>query len=122
MKKSLALLAFVAVLIQNSNAGSAVAWDGRGHLVTMYGHPKTVAVQRALETAHRRYGAGVRLIASTDSIGYGAIAIAHKRNGPGLLIGVALAKRSATEADTLAIEQCLKAGGTNPQVKWAWRG
>jgi len=116
------VLGLAAALIQSANAGSAVAWDGRGHLFSSYGHPKAVAIQRALETGQRHYGAAVRIIAATDVTGYGAVAVAHRRNGPGLLIGVALGKRSATEAETLAMEQCVKIGGVDPRVRWAWRG
>ena len=78
--------------------------------------------QRALDVAHRRYGATARIIASSDVTGYGAIAVALLPNGRGTTIGVALGRRSATEADSLAIAQCIKAGGTNPRVKWGFRG
>jgi hypothetical protein len=40
----------------------------------------------------------------------GAIAVARHPNGFGWIIGVALGKGSATEADALAIGQCRKVG------------
>jgi hypothetical protein len=39
-----------------------------------------------------------------------------------MMIGVSLAKRSATEADLMAKANCLKAGGVDPVVKWGFRG
>jgi hypothetical protein len=126
MKKNavfrLVLLACLALAPQSVNAGSAGATDGHGHLATAYGGPVEREKQQALETARHRYGANVRIIAATDLTGYGAVAVARHPNGHGSIIGVALGKRSATEADTMAIEHCLKAGGRNPQVKWAFRG
>ena len=123
MKKTLlALLALMGAALQQGYAGSAVAMAPPGHLVSMYGHSKAVSIQEALNLARLRYGANVKLLAATDVTGYGAIAVAHHFNGENSLIGVALGMRSATEANTVAIQQCLKAGGKNPQVKWAWRG
>jgi hypothetical protein len=121
MKRSalfrLALVCMAVAAIKNANAGSAVVTDGHGHLITSFGQPsKEIAKEHALETARQRYGATVRLLAASDITGYGAIAVARHPNGHGSIIGVALGKRSATEADTLAIEQCLKAGGTNPKI------
>jgi hypothetical protein len=78
--------------------------------------------QRALAEARLKYGTQARIVAATDVIGYGAIAVAWHPSGHGSIVGISLGKRSATEADTLAIEKCLKAGGINPRVKWAFRG
>ena len=115
------LLGLMALVSHGANAGSAVAMEPRhGNLATAYGGPMQREQQRALAQARRLYGANVRIVASTDIAGYGAIAVA--RFGDRAIIGVALGKRSATEAYTIAIEQCLKAGGTHPQVKWAFRG
>lgn len=125
MKRStlfrLVLLGLMALASHNAYAGSAVAMEPRhGNLATAYGGPMQREEQRALAQARRLYGANVRIVASTDISGYGAIAVA--RFGKRAIIGVALGKRSANEADTIAIEQCLKAGGTHPEVKWAFRG
>ena len=117
-----ALLSFTTLALQKANAGSAVAWDGHGHFSTAYGGPVQREKQRALETARRKGWTTAKIVAATDRTGYGAIAVARHPNGFGSVNGIAIGKRSATEADTLAIEQCLKAGGTNPQIKWAWRG
>jgi hypothetical protein len=120
MKRSViffALLGLAGVLIQNADAGSAVAMEPHhGGLATAYGGPVQREKQRALNEARHRYGADVRIIAATDVTGYGAIAVA--RLGNRAIVGVALGKRSQTEAATLAIEQCLKGGGTDPKVKW----
>jgi len=116
-------LTILAMANQNVSAGSAVAWDGSGHLIFSRGQSsEEVAKENALTTARRRYGANVSIIASSDETGYCAIAVARHPNGRGSIIGVSLGKRSATEADTLAIEKCLKAGGKNPHVKWAFWG
>ena len=116
------VVVLAAAAIQNAQAGSAVATDGLGHNVYSYGHPKEIAMQRALEEARRKGWLNVRIVAATDMPGYGAIAVALHPNGYGSVLGITVGKRSATEADTLAIKACLKAGGTNPQVKWTWRG
>jgi hypothetical protein len=110
-------LVCMAVATQNAKAGSAVVTDGHGHLITSYGQPS----KRNRQGARAGDGpstvrATVRVLAASDVTGYGAIAVARHPNGHGSIIGVALGKRSATEADTLAIEQCLKAGGTNPKI------
>jgi hypothetical protein len=116
----LALVSICVVTTQSANAGSAVAFAGHGHLVTSYGHPKAVAIRRALETARRLYGADVRLIASSDITGYGAVAVAPK--GKGSVIGAALGRPSRADAEHRAIEVCLKGGGTDPKVRWEWHG
>jgi hypothetical protein len=117
-----AYIGLVGMAIQNVSAGSAVAWDGYGHFSTAYGGPVEREKERALKSAHRKGWATAKIIAATDTPGYGAIAVALHPNGYGSVNGIAIGKRSATEADTLAIKACLKAGGTNPQVKWTWRG
>jgi hypothetical protein len=118
----LALIALGTAAIQNSSAGSAVAWDGQGHYSTAYGGPVKREKERALQTAYHKGWKTAKIIAATDMPGYGAIAIARHPNGYGSVDAVVIGKRSATEASTLAIERCLKAGGTNPQIKWAWKG
>jgi hypothetical protein len=114
------VLGLAAVLIQNAGAGSAVAWDGLGHMVYSYGRPVKEAERRALAICRHRYGGNVRLIASSDVVGDGAIAIA--RCGNSSVVGVALGHSSPLEAETLAMRQCLKAGGTHPKVRWGFRG
>jgi hypothetical protein len=123
MKKiTLFILMFLIASFQDANAGSAVAWDGQGHFSTAYGGPAVREKQRALETARRKGWRTSKIIAATDINGYGAIAIGRHPNGYGSIDGVVIGKRSATEANTLAIEYCRKAGGTHPQVRWAWKG
>jgi hypothetical protein len=124
MKKAtvflLALSVFTCALPYYASAGSAVAVNSHNQLVTSYGYPKEIAKRRALEIGHRRYGAGVKILAATDVFGYGAVAVAPK--GVGSVVGIALGRASPAEAERLAIEQCLSAGGTNPKVKWEWKG
>jgi hypothetical protein len=80
-----------------------------------------MAEERALANCRRRGGANARIFAATDAFGYGAIAVARRANG-GSVLAVSLGKRSATEAEALAIKHCVKAGGIDPNVKWGWRG
>ena len=126
MKKTslflLALIALTTLPLRKGNAGSAVATDALGNMTTAYGGPVQREKERALAEAARLYGPNVRILASTDQTGYGAIAVARHPSGHNWLVGVALGKRSQTEAVTMAIDHCLKAGGTNPRVKWGFRG
>jgi hypothetical protein len=118
----LVLVGMTMLVIQRANAASAVAMEiDHANLITSRGQTTIeIAMQHALATAHQRYGANVRLVAASNIDGYCAIAIARKGNGS--VIGVALGKRSATEAYAMAIEKCLKAGGIDPKVRWAWYG
>jgi hypothetical protein len=119
---SLALLAISIGAIQNGNAGSAVALAPNNQMVASFGHPVEIAKSRALAQAYSKYGSDVRILAATDETGYGAVAVGRRSNATGWVLSVVLGKRSATEANTLAIEQCIKAGGTNPYIKYAFRG
>jgi|SRR5271166_2724707 len=118
----LALLAITALGMQNAHAGSAVAFGPHNALVTVAGLPESEAKQRALARAREKYGPRVKIIASSDVAGYGAIAVARHPNGVGWIICVSLGRRSPTEADTLAMQKCAALGGKNPQVKWAFGG
>jgi hypothetical protein len=109
----LALLVMLGLGLHNANAGSVVVWDGHNNLTTAYGGPVQKETKRALETARRKGWAHATIIASSDTAGYGAIAVALHRNGYGSMIGISLGKRSATEAFTMALEHCRKAGGTH---------
>jgi hypothetical protein len=100
--------------------GSAVAWDGHGHMVYSWGHPEKEARDRALSLCRQRYGNAARILSSSDLTGFCAIAVARK--GIGSVVAASLGRRSATEAEMLAIKKCLKAGGTNPRVKRGWYG
>ena len=116
----LALMVLLAA--EKANAGAAVAVAAHLQLATSYGGPIQQVKQRALSVARKKYGGNVRILAATDRTGFGAVAVARPPNGVGWIVGVALGRRSATEADALAIEQCRKAGGIKPQVKWGFRG
>jgi hypothetical protein len=118
----LALVTMTVGAMRTAEAGSAVVWDGGSHVVYSYGHPVEIAKKRALEMASAKDWVNVRIVAASDINGYGAIAVALHPNGRGSLIGISLGNRSATEANTLAIAQCLKAGGTKATVKSKFRG
>lgn len=116
----LVLLGPAILAVRNARAGSAVAVGPNSQMVYSYGHSKELDKQRALEMARDRFGPNVRILAATDIYGYGAIAVAH--HGIGWVTGVVLGRQSAADADHLAIEQCLKAGGINPKVRWKFKG
>jgi len=110
------LMGLVALAFQPAKAGSAVAWDGHGHVFSSVGYSVNVAKQRALEIAHQRYGGSFKLLAYSDVAGYGAIAIARNGRGSGSVIGVTLGRTSALEAENRSLEKCLNAGGINPKI------
>jgi len=116
----LVMLGFTSIMILDSGAGSAVAWDGHGHLVHSAGYPLEVAKERALRLCRLRYGANPHLLASTDVVGDGAIAVA--RRGRDWVIGISLGRPSPADAENRAIEKCLRAGGVNPRVRWGFKG
>lgn len=124
MKRStlfrIALLSMAVTVIQNANAGSAVAHDSHGHTVYSFGHPRTVAIERALGMSRSLGWVDARIIAASDVTGYGAIAVARKGNGS--VLGAALGRPSRADAERRAIEVCLKGGGTDPKVRWEWHG
>jgi hypothetical protein len=121
MKRSTIFLLSMAFLaVHGTQAGSAVAISPHNQMVYSYGHSKEVDKRQAFELARSRYGANVRILAASDVTGYGAIAVAAK--GRGSVVGVALGRPAFREAEDLAIEQCLKMGGTNPKVKWRFKG
>jgi hypothetical protein len=116
----LVLVGMTTVGIQRANAGSAVVHSIEGHTVYSFGHPKSVAIHQALETA-RLYGwTDAKLMAASDATGYGAIAVAQK--GKGSVLGAALGRVSREDAEKRAIEVCLKGGGAHPVVRWEWYG
>jgi hypothetical protein len=125
MKKSslcrLALLGFATILIQSTKAGSAVAWDGHGHLGASAGYPLSEAKQRALQRCRRNGGINPRIIGATEAIGDGAVAVARRGSG-GSVIGVTLGRPSPEDAQNRAVEKCLKAGGINPKIICGFRG
>jgi hypothetical protein len=106
--------------LQNTDAGSAVAWDHHGHVFYTYGESQKQAEEHVIDLCRRKGGVNAKLIGSTDVVGYGAIAIA--RQGSGSVIGVSLGRPSPADAENRAIEKCLRAGGVNPKVKWGFKG
>jgi hypothetical protein len=116
----LALPCLAAVLIQSANAASAVAWGGHGHLATVTAYSLKEAKRRAIDLCRRKGGIDIKILAASDVVGYGTIAVA--RLGTGSVIGVSVGRRSATESEIRAKKACLRAGGTNPKVRWGWYG
>ena len=110
------LLGLFALVAQSASAGSAVAWDGHGHVFSPVGYSVNVAKQRAIEIAHQRYGGSFKLLAYSDVAGYGAIAIARNGRGSGSVIGVTLSGASAPEVENRSLEKCRNAGGINPKI------
>ena len=110
----------LAMFIENSRASSAVAHASNSHLVASIAPSVEVAKRRAVEICRRQGGVNIQIIAATNTFGYGAIAVAAR--GTGSVIGVSLGNRSATEADFLAVQHCLKMGGKSPRVIRAWKG
>jgi hypothetical protein len=126
MKKSALFLliagAFAAATLTNANAGSVVVWDGGKHVGTSFGHPLEVSKQRALADAQRHGWQHVRIIGTSDVTGYGAIVVARHPNGVGALIGVSLGNQSKSKAVAMATDLCKRAGGTDPHVKYSFKG
>jgi hypothetical protein len=116
----LALLGLTALTIQNVSAGSAVAWDGHGHLGISAGYPLREAKRRAVDRCRRNGGVYPQILSATDVIGDGAIAVA--RRGTGSIIGVSLGRPSPGDAQDRAIKKCLGAGGINPKVISGFKG
>jgi hypothetical protein len=117
------LVAICGTLIQSVDAGSAVAIANNGQrtmIVKSYGLPQKEAQQHVLDICRREGGANAKLLATSDVIGYGAIAIA--RRGSNWVVGVSLGRRSPTESEIRALRACLRAGGIKPKVEWGFRG
>ena len=121
-KKILCGLLVAGLLVQCVRGGSAAAVGSHGPLVYSSGWPEAKARKRAVDICRLRGGLKVRVLASTDVFGECAIAVARKGRCRGSLIGIALGRRSATEAQARAIEECRKAGGIDPMVKWGFSG
>ena len=122
MKKLLFGSLLASLLVQYTSAGSAVAMSSNGHLVYSAGWPEAKARKRAVGICQLHGGVNVRVLASTDLVGECAIAIARKGSGKGWLIGISLGRRSATEAQSRAIERCREAGGIDPKIRWGFWG
>jgi Domain of unknown function (DUF4189) len=117
----LVLLGFAVISIQSTRAGSAVAWDGHGHLGASAGYPLQEAKQRALKRCRRNGGVNPRILEATEVVGDGAIAVARGAAG-GSVIGVTLGCPSPVDAENRAMQKCLKAGGVNPKIICGFRG
>jgi hypothetical protein len=116
------LLGMVSTALHNVSAGSAVGTDSRGHNVYSFGHSKEIAKRRVLAEARRKGWGNVRIVAANDMPGYEQSQLLFIPMVTGRFLGIAVGKWSITEADTVAINECRKAGGSKPQVKWTWKG
>lgn len=117
----LALIGLVAIAIQHANAGSAVAMEPRhGKMVTSYGHPEAMAIEKAIAGARYLYGPNVKLLAATNVTGYCAVGVAA--HGNKALVAAALGKKSLNEAQTIVWDQLVKAGGSSPKIIARWKG
>jgi hypothetical protein len=119
------LLGLAALAVQPTKAASAVAIDGNGRMSISFGHTKEFDEHSALDLG-RRHGPNVRILAASDVTGYCAIASGPRRQftnpRDSWVYGIALGRATREEAVRLAIEQCLKGGGTNPKIKSEFRG
>jgi hypothetical protein len=109
-----------AGLFQTATAGSAVAWPGHGRFFYSSGYPREIAEKRALQLCYSEYGSEARIVASTDRVGYGAIAVARRGNES--VAGISLGRPTQADADARAIDKCVRAGGTNPKVRSSFKG
>jgi hypothetical protein len=109
----------VAVSVERTDAGSAVAWDQHGHIFYTFGETRKKAEEHVLNLC-RKDRSNAELIGSTDVVGYGAIAVARRGNGS--VIGISLGRPSPADAENRAIEKCLKAGGVHPKIRWGFKG
>jgi hypothetical protein len=100
----MALIGLVSSAMQNANAGSAVAVGSNGHLVYSYGSSRSAreARQRAGAICLRQGGLEPKILASTDVVGHGAIAVGRKGNL--WIYGVSLGRPSAVDAENRAME------------------
>jgi hypothetical protein len=64
----LALVGMTVAAVQRVQAGSAVANDGHGHTVYSFGHPKSIAIKRALDMARSEGWTDARLVAYAASV------------------------------------------------------
>ncbi len=101
-------------------AGSAVAWDGHGHLGTFGWLPFGKQKQGPWNVAAGMAGSIRGFLGATDAIGDGAIAVARK--GSGSVIGVSLGRPSPADAENRAMEKCVKGGGINPKIICGFKG
>ena len=119
------LMGLTALALRQAKAGSAVAIDDNGRLSISFGHSKEFDEETALELG-RRHGPNVRILAASEVSGYCAIASAPRRQfttpRDSWVYGIALGRATREDAVRLAIEQCLKRGGTNPKIKSEFRG
>jgi hypothetical protein len=104
-----------------ANAGSAVAIEPRhGKMVNSYGHPEGTAIAKARAGARHLYRVNVKLPAATNVTGHCAVGFAT--HGKKALVATALGRKSFKEAQSLVLEQLVKAGGTTPKIIALWKG
>jgi hypothetical protein len=112
--------------IQNASGASALAMgETRGGPIYSLGSGWSLreAQQRAIRRAWEhglKYGIdSVRIVATSDVGGYGAVAVSGFRKSR--VFGVAFGYRSSIEAEKRALEDCRKKGGNDPRIKWSFK-
>jgi hypothetical protein len=121
MKRSaifrLALLCTALVAFHRANT-----WPTRYRFQSSLAYSQEVAKQKALARWYGKWHEQARILASTGVVG--ECAAAFWRQGNRWAIGVALGKRSESEADSLAMKYCLQhcPPGAQPKIERAWRG
>ena len=115
MRNTAFCLAIIAgISLHFARGGSAVATGNKPpYIVASYGYSVETAQRRALLKCSAK-GGTCRILAATDKLGYGAIAVGDK--GTGSVIAASLGNNSRAEAATLAIEKCVQHGGRNPKI------
>ncbi len=108
---------FVLGCLLSSSAvfsASAVAWSEEAYGFAF--NLKTVEEAEALakERAKKNGGENIEILASSDIVGYGAIAV------DGNIIGVTLGYPDLRTAMTRAKQECVKKGGRFPRVVATW--
>jgi hypothetical protein len=124
---SLVIILAAAFLTASSliaEGGSAVASGPYGAHVIVAGRDyyKKAAEQKALALWHSHWRGKAKILASSDVVGDGAVAVWSK--GKAWAIGASLGKRSPTEADAIAIKYCLQhcPKGAKPKILRGFRG
>ncbi|MBV9998519.1 MAG: hypothetical protein JO015_05320 [Verrucomicrobia bacterium] len=129
----LGLLAVASLLLAPARAASAVALGTNGHWATCHfgNQPLAVVEKRAIESCRLAGGINPRVIASSASPGYAAVAYSRARTTSATdatgargtsawAIGCAFGAPTQNGANRQAIENCRKHGGTKPEVRSTW--
>jgi hypothetical protein len=105
-------------------AGSAVAVGDYGEHAVVVGpnYSKKEAEQKALALWHSKWSGSAKILVSSDVVGDGAVAVWN--NGEHWAIGAVVGKSSRSEAERLAILNCLTRcpAGVKPKIIRTFKG